>query len=327
MNVLVTGGAGFIGRWVVAAFLGDTPHRVCVLDDFSNSTRLNLREFENEPRLSAVVKGTVESGKTLDRVFESFRPELCVHLAARINVQDSIDGPAATFRSDVTGTYLLLERCRPGKIPFVFMSTCMVYDRAAGSAGITERHPALPRSPYAAAKLAGEHLVISWFHAYRLPAVVLRPFNTYGPFQKTSGEGGVVSIFLHRQMTGRDLEIFGGGNQTRDLLYVEDCAEFVLRCSLSKKGRGEVFNAATGRDVTIARLARLVLESAPEKTASRIRRVAHPHPQSEIMKLRGNARRAADVFGWKPATPLESGIAKTREWLARASSGAGKRQG
>ncbi|HBK53531.1 MAG TPA: NAD-dependent dehydratase, partial [Syntrophomonas wolfei] len=95
------------------------------------------------------------------------------------------------------------------------MSTCMVYERSMDETGITEEHPVKPASPYAASKLAGEALTLSYYYAYGLPTVVVRPFNTYGPFQKSSGEGGVVAIFIQRELAGKELNIYGDGTQTR----------------------------------------------------------------------------------------------------------------
>ncbi|MEW6201169.1 MAG: GDP-mannose 4,6-dehydratase [bacterium] len=315
LNVLITGGAGFIGRWVVSAFLNDTNHNLLVLDDFSNSSPRNLEEFRTESRLKDVIKDSVENRKLLAQIFAKFKPAICVHLAAQINVQDSIDKPEKTFNSDILGAFRLLEECRRLYTRMVFMSTCMVYDLTAVGKKITESHPTTPRSPYAAAKLAGEHLSISYYHAYRLPVTIMRPFNTYGPFQKHTGEGGVISIFLHRQLRGEDLLIFGSGRQTRDFLYVEDCADFILRCSVMQKAVGHTFNAATGKDITINELAKLIIASAETESASRIRRIKHIHPQSEIMKLQGSYNKAKEILGWKPTTSLAQGIKKTRNWL------------
>ncbi len=315
-RVLVTGGAGFIGRWVVKAFLADTRARVYVLDDFSNGVKENLAEFSGEPRLAGVKKGRIQSAKTVEDFVGKVKPDLCVHLAAQIIVQDSIDDPGGTFESDVRGTFNLLEACRAAGSRFAFMSTCMVYDLAAAKSGITELHPVLPRSPYAGAKLAGEHLAISYYHAYGMPVTVMRPFNTYGPHQKATGEGGVVSIFVSKQLRGEELRIYGTGRQTRDLLFVGDCADFVMRAGMSRAAEGRVLNASTGEDISINALARLVVDSAPGKTGSKIKRVKHIHPQSEIMKLCGDCAAAKKLLGWKPRVPLKKGIGLTRDWLS-----------
>ena len=186
----------------------------------------------------------------------------------------------------------------------------MVYARSADPAGIAEDHATLCASPYAGAKLAAEKLVESYHRAYGMPTVILRPFNTYGPFQKASGEGGVASIFLHREMTGQTLPIYGDGTQTRDFLYVEDCARFTVKAAFAEAALGHVLNAGTGRDVSINELAGMICSDP-----TRIQHVPHIHPQAEIQKLLANPALAGHILNWLPEIPLEEGIARTRLWL------------
>lgn len=313
MAVLVTGGAGFIGRWVVRRLLADG-HRVLALDDLSAGSRENLDEVASHPGFLGLVEGDVCDRELVRRAVGE-APDLCFHLAASINVQDSIDAPAETFRNDVQGTFSVLEACRERATPVVFMSTCMVY--ATGDEPIDEDHPTLPASPYAACKIAGEALTLSYWHAYGLPACVVRPFNTYGPHQRWGGEGGVVAIFLSRALDGSALEVFGSGEQTRDLLYVEDCAEFVVRAGLSGVAWGRVLNAGTGRDVRVIDLARQI--AGP---GGAVKNVPHIHAQSEIMRLCCDSRRAGEVLGWTPSVSLEEGIERTRAWIAASRTGA-----
>jgi nucleoside-diphosphate-sugar epimerase len=306
MTVLVTGGGGFIGRWVVKALL-DEGKGVVVLDDFSNGSSANLDGLSGE---LDVVEGSIADAKAVDQAFAS-RPELCLHLAAAINVQNSIDDPVATFRPDVLGTLLVLEGTRERGTPFVFMSSCMVYAPAHGAA-IAEDHALRPASPYAASKLAGESLTLSYGHAYGQPVTVVRPFNTYGPHQRADGEGGVVAIFCERALREEPIEIFGDGTQTRDLLYVEDCAEFLLRAAMEPKARGELLNAGTGQDVAVNELAELV-GGAGVGT----RHVTHPHPQAEIARLVCDSSKAERILGWHAEVPLAEGVRRTREWIGQ----------
>ncbi len=307
-EVLVTGGAGFIGRAVVRALL-ERGESVAVLDNLSNGRAENLAEFSGRPNYLGLTVGDIRDRALVDALFAKHTFSVCCHMAAQIVVQDSIDDPEATFQSDVVGTFSLLEAARRANARFVFMSTCMVYDTASAGA-IAETHPTKPASPYAACKLAGEALTLSYHFAYGLPTCVVRPFNTYGPHQKTGGEGGVVAVFLSRDLKGETLSIYGTGEQTRDLLYVDDCAEFVVRAGESDAVVGRVLNAGTGEDVTINDLAARV---CPDP--SRILHVEHIHPQSEIMKLVCDARLAAELLDWRPTVSLDEGLARTREWL------------
>jgi nucleoside-diphosphate-sugar epimerase len=341
MNYLVSGGAGFIGRWVVKLLLDDPANEVTVFDNYSNSRPENLAEFAGRPALK-VVRGDVADGPALDRVWAERGPfDVVLHLAAQIRVQDSIDDPRATYDSDVTGTMEILERCRrqfltanglgvgrPFHLPevqgrlrkmrprLVFMSSCMVYDRAADR-GIAEDHPTRPASPYAASKIAAENLVLSYYHAYRMPAKVIRPFNTYGPFQKRNSEGGVVAIFLALDLAGQPLLVKGDGTQTRDLLYVEDCARFVVRAAQTAAGDGEVINAGLGTDISIRDLAALVSDPYQGGHGVPVRHVEHDHPQAEIPRLLCDNAKAAHLLDWRPTVGLAEGLRRTRAWIAQ----------
>lgn len=308
MDALVTGGAGFIGRHVVKRLL-ELGHYVTVLDNLSNSCAENLDEFRANALFRGFINGDIKDGALLDTVFER-KFGVCFHLAASINVQDSLDDPRTTFNNDVTGTFNVLEKCREHNSKLVFMSTCMVYDLAGSDGGITETHPAKPASPYAGSKIAGESLVMSYYYGYGLPIVIVRPFNTYGPFQKTGGEGGVVSIFIKNKLAARDLRIYGDGTQTRDLLYVDDCARFVVAAGFSDAANGEIINAGSGSDISINDLA-LQICGSEEKIAH----VPHIHPQSEIKKLLCDYSKAERLLGFKPAVSLAEGLGLTEEWI------------
>lgn len=328
MNILVTGGAGFIGRWVVKKLLEDG-HTITALDNLSNGRLENIQEFLNNPNFK-FINGDIGDEKLLENIFKE-KFDIIYHLAASINVQDSIDDPRSTFYNDTLGTFNILERSRiqmfgkngrmdgdtwvidsnedtyPCKV--VFMSTCMVYDMA-GDEGIDEFHPVKPVSPYGGAKIAAENMVLSYYNAYKLPTVVIRPFNTYGPCQKTGGEGGVVAIFINNSLHGRDINIYGTGEQTRDLLYVKDCARFVIMAGYSNNVNGMVVNAGTGKDVTINDLAEIIT-----KNRVKVKHIKHIHPQSEIMKLKCNYKKAKNIMNWEPQYTLERGIEETEQWI------------
>ncbi|WP_174615540.1 dTDP-glucose 4,6-dehydratase [Virgibacillus ihumii] len=308
MKVLVTGGAGFIGRWTVDRLLKDG-HQVWVLDDLSNGRKENLDDLKKQKNFMQFITGDIKDRRILNHLFTK-KFDICYHLAASINVQDSIDHPEVTFNNDVVGTFHVLEQCRKNNVKLVFMSTCMVYERAWSAEGINETNPVKPASPYAGSKLAAENMVMSYFHAYNLPVTVIRPFNTYGPYQKTGGEGGVVAIFLKNKLADKSLQIYGDGKQTRDLLYVEDCARFIIESGYSDKTNGEIINAGLGSDISINDLAKLAAGDE-----DRIEHITHIHPQSEIPKLLCDYSKAKNLLGWEPKYSLEEGVQKTEEWI------------
>jgi UDP-glucose 4-epimerase len=312
MRVLVTGAAGFIGRWVVGELL-ERGHTVLPVDNLVAGDRENLAAFSDQPGLHPLEVGDIRDAVACRRWADEV--DAIVHLAASISVQDSIDDPATTFQNDVVGTFNLLEAARGARTRFLFMSTCMVYDRASSPGGIDEAHATKPASPYAASKLAGEALTLSYHHAYGLPTTVVRPFNTYGPFQRSVGEGGVVAIFTRRALAGEPLRIYGDGTQTRDLLYVTDCARFVVDALLSADVVGRTINAGTGVDVSVNSLAATI-----EPDPARIVHVQHIHPQSEIPILRCDPTRARQLLGWTPTVGLGEGLVRVRTWMAERAA-------
>jgi UDP-glucose 4-epimerase len=306
-TVVVTGAAGFIGRWVVDELLG-RGYTVKGLDDLSNGSRRNVAAFESSARFDLTV-GDVADHETVDELFDD-NTDACIHLAAEIDVQESLEDPQAHFETNVIGTERILEACRRTETRLGLVGTCMVYDMADSQDGIDESHPVKPASPYAGSKSAAEELAESYYHGYGLPVTILRPFNTYGPFQKTGMAGGVVSIFTSRDIDGEPLKIFGDGTQTRDLLYATDCARFIVEGTFSDAATGEVINAGTGTDISINELAELIASEGTE-----IEHVEHHHPQSEVQKLLCDPKKASELLDWKPEVSLDEGVDQLRNWL------------
>lgn len=309
MVIFVTGGAGFIGRWVVKKLILDGK-KVVVIDNLDNGRKENLSEFSDNPNLLEVVYDTILKKGLIEDLFSKHQFNVCFHLAAQINVQESLENPKKSFDNNVIGTYNILEASRILNTKVILVGTCMVYDLADSKKKISEKHEVKPASPYAGSKLAAEELALSYHYGLNLPVVILRPFNTYGPYQKTNMEGGVVSIFVNRKINNEELVIYGDGNQTRDLLYVEDCAEFIIKASESDSCIGEVINAGMGKDISINDLAMLIVGDK-----NQIRHVEHHHPQSEIMKLVCDNSKAKRLLNWAPKTSLEEGIAKLEKWI------------
>jgi len=310
-TVVVTGAAGFIGRWVVKELL-ERGYDVRGLDDLSNGSRRNIAEFDSHERFDLTVGDVAEDGVVSDLL--DGETEACIHLAAEIDVQESLDDPHSHFETNVVGTERVLGACLESDTRLGLVGTCMVYDMVDSEEGIDETHPTKPASPYAGSKLAAENLAESYYHGYDLPMTILRPFNTYGPFQKTGMAGGVVSIFTNRDIEGKPLKIFGDGTQTRDLVYVTDTARFIVDATFSEEAVGKVINAGTGSDISINDLAELIASEGTEIT-----HVEHHHPQSEVQKLLGSYEKANELLGWEPEVSLEEGVERLRTWLQEES--------
>ena len=325
-NILVTGGAGFIGRWLVKELLDDG-NNVVILDNLSNGDILNIEEFRENKNLK-FIKGDIQDNDILAEVFKD-KFDIIYHLASSISVQKSIDNPVSTFYNDTIGTLNILEWAKkqmfggnskmngdgwsikskeslyPCKV--IFMSSCMVYDECDKVTGIDELAKVKGVSPFEASKLAAENLVLSYYNTYKLPTVVIRCFNTYGPYQKN---GGVMAAFINSVDKNNDINIYGSGKQTRDLLYVKDCVRLVKMAGDSEGVNGEIINVGTGVDISINELAKVI-----SKNKVKINHIKHLHPQAENMKLLCDYSKAKKLLNWKPIYTIEVGVKETTEWI------------
>ena len=305
-NILITGGAGFMGRWT-AKNLIEKGNRVWILDNLSNSSESNIQEFRN--KLTDFVIGDIKNRELLSDLFNK-KFDVCIHLAASINVQDSIENPQKCFDHNISGSFNVLEECRKHKTKFVFASSALVYKTVKAGERIKENYPLSSSCPYIVSKVFGEQLTFSYYKTYGLPVVILRPFSIYGPWQRSDSEGGVMSIFIDKKLKGKPIEVFGDGRQGRDFFYIEDCAEFIARSVFSEEAIGETFNAGFGEEIKIKDLAELI---ADKKVG--IKFVEHLHPHAEVMNMCADSTKAREILGWRVKTSIEEGINKTRDWL------------
>src|SRR5437762_6349052 len=251
---LVTGGAGFIGSHLVDRLIADG-RRVRVFDSFEIGRRSNLQRHEGNPRLD-IVEGDVADKAAVAAAMEGV--ERIFHLAARADIVPSIQEPEAYFRTNVDGTFAVLEAARYQQVRrFIYAASSSCYG-IPNSYPTPEGAPADPRYPYALTKYLGEQLVMHWASVYRLPAVSLRFFNVYGPRARTSGTyGAVFGVFLAQLMAGQPLTVVGNGEQTRDFTFVSDAVESLI--TASKSGTpGEVYNVGTSQPVSVNALVRLL---------------------------------------------------------------------
>lgn len=297
MNVLITGGAGFIGSHLTQRLEGEG-HRVRVLDNLSTGKRENLAGARAE-----FAQGDIREAETVDRCVRDV--DAVVHLAAVASVQASIDDPLGTHATNFDGTLHLLDAAqRHGVKRFLYASSAAVY-------GDTERLPvdedvALnPLSPYAADKLAGEYYLRHYVRRYGLDATAFRFFNIYGPRQDPSSPySGVISIFVDRLARGERLTVFGDGHQTRDFVYVGDLVAILAAALARRDLAGTVMNVGTGTEQSLLDLI-TALEMLAQRSIEREHRPARP---GDILRSRANVERLRRHFGTVPATPLAEGL-------------------
>lgn len=312
-NVLVTGGAGFIGSHVADAHIsrGD---RVWIVDDLSSGKR------ENVPAEATLVEMSIED-PALGDLFDEVGFDLVSHHAAQIDVRISVADPRRDARTNIMGLLNVLESAaRTGTRRVVYVSSGGVVYGEPELRPTPETAPKLPLSPYGVSKLAGEYYLQYYRRIHGLEYVAVRYSNVYGPRQDPHGEAGVVAIFCTRLLSGDELLIFGDGEQTRDYVYVGDVARANLRAAEvelpSDGGLDEfAFNVGTGVGSSVNRLADL-LEAASNRSAGRALRPARKgelrHSTLDVSRFK--------KWGWEPEVELADGLRNTFEWIAARSA-------
>ena len=300
-NILVTGGAGFIGSHLVERLIADGVD-VTVLDNFSTGRTENLASLSANRRLR-LVKGDI---RDKDTAYDAVKDVKAVfHLAAITSVPFSVEHPKEAFKVNIDGTRSLLEAClRAGVERFVYASSCAVYGEPKYMP-IDEVCPLSPVSPYAESKLKAEELCRSFCENYGLETVVLRPFNVYGPRQRNDQYGGVIARFIERLRFGKPPVIYGDGTQSRDFIYVEDAVKAFTLALNNKNAVGGTFNVASGVPTLIDGLANILIELfgaeglKPEYADAR---------QGDIKHSCADIREAKQHLGFEPRVSLKEGL-------------------
>ncbi len=298
MNILVTGGAGFIGSNIADAYV-EAGHDVLVIDDLSSGKR------DNAPAAARFVLCDIDSETAVEAI-RTFRPEVVNHHAAQINVRASVADPRFDAQVNILGTIRLLEACRQNGVrKFLFASS--------GGAGYGEQlrfpadenHPTWPVSPYGAAKIAAELYLNFYRVQYGLDYTALRYSNVYGPRQDPHGEAGVVAIFCERLLKGQTAIVNGDGEQTRDYVYVGD----VVRANIAalEKGGGRSINIGTGIETSV----NTIFRTLRDLSGSSQEEIHGPPMPGEQQRSCLENLLALEELGWYPETSLEEGLART----------------
>ncbi len=301
MKILVTGGAGFIGSWVVDKLL-EKGHEVAVIDNLSTGRRENLnakaRFYEIDIR-----------DKNLFEIFERENFDYVFHLAAQINLRDSIKNPLNDCEINIIGSLNVIEcsvKYKIKKIVFSSSGGAMYGDDIKMPTPETEKEN--PLSPYGIAKLSVEKYLNSFKEIYGLDYAALRYSNVYGPRQNAKGEAGVVCLFIDKMLSGEQIVINGSGEQTRDFVYVEDVADAnVLALNLSR-----IFNVSTGIETSINEIFRKIKNEIG-------REVKETHGEEIAGELKRSCLSSEKLQreGWKMNYDLDKGIGETVGWFKR----------
>lgn len=330
MNLLVTGGAGFIGSAIIRWLLSDeakTERQALNLDSVVNLDALtyagnldNLTSVERHP-LYHFVKGDVTDSTLVDRIFQEYAITSVIHLAAESHVDRSIDDPSQFIKTNVEGTYRLLETSRRlwprgTKNRFLHVSTDEVFGSLElESRPFSETSPYAPNSPYAASKAASDHLARSYFQTYGLPVLISNCSNNYGPHQFPEK---LIPLMILNALEGKPLPVYGDGQQIRDWLYVEDHAR-ALVALLMRGVSGEVYTLGGGCELTNLALVRMLcagLEARHPRVQGRYEDLitfVNDRPGHD-RRYAIDATKARRELGWSPRETLASGLDRTLDW-------------
>ena len=307
---LVTGGAGFIGSSIARALL-DRGDRVRVLDDFSSGKRENLAGVIEHTRLE-VIEGDVRDAALLARVLEGV--ELVFHEAAIPSVQRSVEDPLPTNEVNVTGTlHLLLAARRAGVRRVVYAASSSAY---GDSPTLPKREDmaTAPMSPYAVAKLAGEHYCRTFFDVFGLETVSLRYFNVFGPRQDpTSLYSAVIPLFITAALRRKPVTIYGDGEQSRDFCFIDNVVSANLLAAEAPGAAGRMFNIACGEAISLNQMLALIeqISGAP------IARQHQPPRAGDVRHSLADVQAARTTLGYEPRVSFADGLRRTYDWFAR----------
>jgi len=319
-KLMVTGGAGFIGCNFVRYMLDKYPdYHIVVFDKLTYAGRLeNLQDVKaRHPQRFNFVQGDICEAESVDAAIARYDIDTIVNFAAETHVDRSIMDPDAFIRTDVYGTYVLLEAARrAGNLRYHQISTDEVYGHIHGDHRSLESDSLAPRSPYAASKAAGDHLVRSYFHTYGLPTITTNGSNTFGPRQYPEK---LIPLCLTRALAGEPLPIYGDGRQVRDWLYVADHCRGVMR-ALAVGKPGETYAIGGGNELvnidTIRILCRILDEEQPradgDPYAELITHVTDRPGHDRRYAL--DSRKAHEQLGWRPTESFPTALRETVRW-------------
>ncbi|WP_201584099.1 dTDP-glucose 4,6-dehydratase [Psychrobacter jeotgali] len=327
MKILITGGAGFIGSAVIRHIIKNTNDDVLNIDKLTYAGNLeSLKDIDQSPRYQ-FEQIDICDAEAIQHAFDSFRPNLIMHLAAESHVDRSIDGPAEFIHTNIVGTYTLLEAARhywqnldkkeKSEFRFHHISTDEVYGDLEGTADLfTETTSYAPSSPYSASKASSDHLVRAWQRTYGLPTIITNCSNNYGPYHFPEK---LIPLVILNALEGKPLPIYGKGDQIRDWLYVEDHARALYKV-VTEGQIDETYNIGGHNEKqnievvkTICQILDELQPQANHQPYQTLITFVKDRPGHDL-RYAIDASKIEKELGWTPTESFESGIRKTVKW-------------
>ena len=292
---------GFQGSHL-AEYLLDKGHQVTILNTWSEEAEKNCASFKDKVNL---IFGSTTDKEIVEKTVRG--QEMVFHLAARINVDESIKNPLDHISVNVIGTYNVLEAVKNNDAKLIHTSSCEVY--GGKDTPIVETDELKPQSPYSASKVAADRLAYAYYKTYGIKLVIVRPFNVFGERQKEKAGGAVIPIFISKAMKGEPLVVFGDGKQSRDYMYISDLIRgYGLVLEHLTELDGEVINFGTGQKTSIKSIAEYIAGKFGVEV-----KYGFPRP-GEVKQFICNYDKAKRLLGWEPQVTIWEGIDKLIEW-------------
>ena len=311
---MVAGGAGFIGSHLCAKLMEYNPAKLIIVDDFSLGTERNIEKLTGIETISVHQLDASDYGQML-KLYEREKVDITFNLAV-IPLPASLTNPKETIDTNVLITSTLCELLRRGKYEtLIHTSSSEAYGTSIYEhKPMDENHPTFPITPYAASKLAGDHIALSYHKTFGLDVAVVRPFNTYGPRQNEKSYAGVIPITINRILNGEPPIIHGDGQQTRDFSYVEDIAGAIPRVYETSLTRGRVINLAAGKETSIHDLIHMIMGLMDYSGPI----INEPSRPGDVRRHLGDISLARRLINYAPKTRYREGLRRTIEWYRKS---------
>jgi len=307
MKILVTGGAGFIGSWVVDKLI-EKGNEVVLIDNFSTGKKENLNE-----KAKIYYLDICEHDRLVE-IFEKEKPEIVFHLAAQVMLRKSIEDPLYDAKNNVLGTISVLEACRKCNVrKIIYTSTGGARVGEPEYLPVDEKHPLNPSSPYGISKHSAEHYVWTYNKLYDLDYLIFCFGNVYGP-RDSAETKRLVPLFSDMMIKGKVPKIFGDGEQTRDFIYVLDLVDFIVD-SMDKSPKSKLFHLANGNQVSINEMCNALKEVSNSD-------VEFEHVEAvpgEVRDIVLDISLAKEELGWNPKTDIKEGLKQTWDWFNKTT--------